>query len=97
MKESILDKQQDLALILLKESQMFIQLQLKKQQFTDVVNHMLKLYKFNYQYLESYYGHMGPIYKVRCNPFWSDIFLTCSSDWSCKLWNWKSENPLNTF
>ena len=34
---------------------------------------------------------MGAIYKVRCNPFWSDIFLTCSADWSCKLWNWKSE------
>jgi len=38
-------------------------------------------------YLDSYYGHTGAIYRVRCNPFWSDIFLTCSADWSCKLWN----------
>lgn len=43
------------------------------------------------QYLESYFGHTGPVYRVRFNPFWSDIFLSCSADWSCRLWNLKEE------
>jgi len=43
------------------------------------------------QYLDNYFGHAGPVYKVRCNPFWSDIFLTCSADWTCRLWNWREE------
>jgi WD40 repeat protein len=42
------------------------------------------------QYLSTYYGHSGPVYKVRCNPFVSDAFLTCSADWSMKLWTTKS-------
>ncbi|KAL4445579.1 hypothetical protein ABPG74_006130 [Tetrahymena malaccensis] len=49
------------------------------------------------QYLESYFGHTGPVYRVRFNPFWSDIFLSCSADWSCRLWNIKEEQPLSTF
>ena len=44
------------------------------------------------QYLDNYFGHTGPVYKVRCNPFWSDIFLSCSADWTCRLWNWREEN-----
>lgn len=49
------------------------------------------------QYLESYYGHDGPVYKVRSNPFWSDVFLTCSADWTSKLWNWREENYKYSF
>lgn len=49
---------------------------------------------YSEQYLDSYYGHSGPVYKVRCNPFWSDIFLSCSADWSAKLWNIKEETPV---
>jgi len=45
------------------------------------------------QYLETYTGHMGPIYKLRCNPFFHKddcpIFLTCSYDWTVKVWNAK--------
>ena len=32
---------------------------------------------YNEQYLDSFYDHTGPVYKVRCNPFNSDIFLSC--------------------
>lgn len=43
------------------------------------------------QYLENYYGHTGPIYRVRCNPFWHPqecpIFMTCSYDWTVRIWN----------
>ena len=52
---------------------------------------------YTQQYLEIYSGHNGPIYKVRANPFFYDIFLTCSADWSCKLWNWRRDSPLNHF
>jgi len=43
------------------------------------------------QYLDTYYGHQGPIYRIRCNPFWDEqenqIFLTCSYDWTVRVWN----------
>jgi len=52
---------------------------------------------YTQQFLELYYGHSGPVYRVRCNPFFADIFLTCSADWSCKLWNWRRDQALNTF
>lgn len=41
------------------------------------------------EYLDTYYGHSGPVYKVRCNPFMSQAFLTCSADWTMKLWTTK--------
>merc|ERR1712110_693150 len=46
---------------------------------------------------------MGPVYKVRCNPFMSHAFLTCSADWTMKLWTTRppqghpSDQPLLTF
>lgn len=47
------------------------------------------------QYLENYYGHQGPIYRVRCNPFWDNaecpIFLSCSYDWTVKVWHAREE------
>lgn len=46
---------------------------------------------YSEQYLETYYGHTGPIYRIRCNPFWDTldcpIFLTCSYDWTVRVWN----------
>lgn len=47
---------------------------------------------YNEQYLDTYYGHTAAVYKVRCNPFWSHAFLTCSEDWTMRLWSTK---PLN--
>merc|ERR1711879_691081 len=58
---------------------------------------------YNEQYLDTYYGHAGPVYRVRCNPFMSSAFLTCSADWTMKLWTTKPpqghppEQPLLTF
>lgn len=42
--------------------------------------------------LDTYTGHTGPVYKVRCSPFWANdcqIFLTCSYDWTVRVWNHK--------
>jgi dynein intermediate chain 4, axonemal len=45
--------------------------------------------------LDTYWGHSGPVYKVRCSPFWSNIMLTCSADWTVQLWDWRrDETPL---
>jgi len=58
---------------------------------------------YNEQYLDTYYGHSGPVYKVRCNPYASHAFLTCSADWTMKLWTTKpppghpGDSPLLTF
>ena len=40
---------------------------------------------FSEQELQQYFGHTGPVYSVRCNPFLPDIMLTSSADWSVKL------------
>ncbi|CAK87332.1 unnamed protein product (macronuclear) [Paramecium tetraurelia] len=67
---------------ILEQNQPCIQLPLKMVLFIDAQNHIQ-----NNIWIITF-GHSGPVYKVRCNPFFGDIFLTCSADWSCKLWNW---------
>ena len=51
---------------------------------------------FSERYSNNYYGHMGPIYRVRCNPFWHPndcpIFLTCSYDWTVRVWHEKDSD-----
>ena len=46
---------------------------------------------FAERYSNNYYGHMGPVYRVRCNPYWDPvhcpIFLTCSYDWTVRVWH----------
>ncbi|NXY70910.1 WDR78 protein, partial [Glareola pratincola] len=49
------------------------------------------------QFLETYRGHKGPVYKVAWNPFSTDMFLSCSADWSVILWHQDSQTPLLTF
>lgn len=43
-----------------------------------------------------FHGHTGPIYKVKCNPFWDEnenpIFATCSYDWTVRIWSTKQQN-----
>jgi WD40 repeat protein len=54
---------------------------------------------YNEQYLESYFGHTGPVYKIRASPFASDVFLSCSADWTAKLWDQKApdQKPVLSF
>ncbi|KFW00317.1 WD repeat-containing protein 78, partial [Eurypyga helias] len=60
------------------------------------------------QFLKTYRGHKlwdntflcfteGPVYKVTWNPFSSDIFLSCSADWSIILWHRDSQTPVLAF
>uniref|UniRef100_A0A8B9VBZ4 Dynein axonemal intermediate chain 4 n=1 Tax=Anas zonorhyncha TaxID=75864 RepID=A0A8B9VBZ4_9AVES len=52
---------------------------------------------YDQQFLETYKGHKGPVYKVAWNPFSTDMFLSCSADWSIKLWHQNSQTPILTF
>ena len=52
---------------------------------------------YSTQYLANYFGHQGPVYKVRCNPYWHPvecpIFLTCSYDWTVRIWHEEEDKP----
>nr|XP_020661750.1 WD repeat-containing protein 78 [Pogona vitticeps] len=52
---------------------------------------------YNEQYLETYRGHKGPVYKIAWNPFSTEVFLSCSADWSIILWRHDSTHPVLTF
>ncbi|NXR71230.1 WDR78 protein, partial [Pycnonotus jocosus] len=49
------------------------------------------------QILGTYRGHKGPVYKVTWNPSSTEMFLSCSADWSILLWHRDSHCPLLTF
>ncbi|MCQ2819929.1 MAG: hypothetical protein MJ252_21905 [archaeon] len=46
------------------------------------------------QYTDNYYGHQGPVNKIRCNPFDPNILISCSYDWTIKIWNSKRNYPV---
>jgi len=52
---------------------------------------------YNEQTLDNFYGHTAPVYKIRCSPFATDVFLSCSADWTAALWNQKTTKPILTF
>eukprot|EP01062_Namystynia_karyoxenos_P017741 TRINITY_DN16565_c0_g1_i1.p1 TRINITY_DN16565_c0_g1~~TRINITY_DN16565_c0_g1_i1.p1 ORF type:complete len:855 (+),score=357.16 TRINITY_DN16565_c0_g1_i1:89-2653(+) len=45
-----------------------------------------------------YAGHGGePVYRVRWSPFCHEYFLTCSADWTAKLWSEKKSQAVLNF
>ncbi|XP_063156214.1 dynein axonemal intermediate chain 4 [Candoia aspera] len=52
---------------------------------------------YNEQYLETYRGHKGPVYKITWNPFITEVFLSCSADWTVMLWRQDSVRPVLIF
>ncbi|KAI9143368.1 WD40-repeat-containing domain protein [Paraphysoderma sedebokerense] len=52
---------------------------------------------YNEQYLNTYLGHTAPVYKVKWSPFYSKVFLSCSADWTVKLWEVEKEEPVVKF
>ena len=51
---------------------------------------------YNEQYLETYSGHQGPVYRVRWAPHHPQVFMSCSADWSVKVWHCDTTVPLLT-
>ena len=46
------------------------------------------------QYLDSYFGHRGPVYHCSWSPYLPNIFLSCSADWTVKVWDETSEHAI---
>ena len=49
------------------------------------------------QYIKSYDGHHMRVHRVRWNPFHQDIFISCSEDWTVKIWDHKSSKCILHF
>uniref|UniRef100_A0A8D0UJP9 Dynein axonemal intermediate chain 4 n=1 Tax=Sus scrofa TaxID=9823 RepID=A0A8D0UJP9_PIG len=52
---------------------------------------------YNEQYLDTYRGHKGPVYKIAWNPFCHDVFLSCSADWGVIVWQHENLKPFLSF
>lgn len=52
---------------------------------------------YTQNYVRSYTGHDMPVYAVKWNPFHPTIFLSCSEDWSVKLWDSEEIKPIITY
>ncbi|VDO05159.1 unnamed protein product [Rodentolepis nana] len=42
---------------------------------------------YSEQYLFSYNGHTSSVYSLRYSPFIPEVFLSCSADWTIRLWH----------
>ena len=49
---------------------------------------------YNEQTLDTYVHHTGAVHAIRCNPFTSELFLSCSHDWTVAVWSSACERPL---
>lgn len=49
------------------------------------------------QYLENYEGHHMAVYSVKWNPYHPRVFISCSADWTVKLWDHTIPTPIMTF
>ncbi len=51
---------------------------------------------YNEQYLETYYGHNGPVNSIQCCPLDPTSFISCSADWTIKVWTQEKETATIT-
>lgn len=49
------------------------------------------------QYLETYDGHYLAVYAVKWNKYHPRVFLSCSADWTVKMWDMQMTRALKTF
>jgi len=49
------------------------------------------------QYLETYAGHHMAVYTVCWNPFHPRVFLSCSADWTVKMWDHNIQTAIMSF
>ena len=52
---------------------------------------------YSEQYMASYKGHLGPVYNVQWSPYRPSMFISCSADWTVRLWTSERTAPLLTF
>eukprot|EP00792_Barthelona_sp_PAP020_P006747 TRINITY_DN3068_c11_g1_i1.p1 TRINITY_DN3068_c11_g1~~TRINITY_DN3068_c11_g1_i1.p1 ORF type:complete len:663 (+),score=147.74 TRINITY_DN3068_c11_g1_i1:32-2020(+) len=51
---------------------------------------------YSEQYLQLYQGHSEAVYQTRYSPHASNVFLSCSEDWTIRVWSEESAEPLMT-
>eukprot|EP00636_Phaeomonas_parva_P014783 CAMPEP_0118873914 /NCGR_PEP_ID=MMETSP1163-20130328/15537_1 /TAXON_ID=124430 /ORGANISM="Phaeomonas parva, Strain CCMP2877" /LENGTH=680 /DNA_ID=CAMNT_0006809237 /DNA_START=42 /DNA_END=2084 /DNA_ORIENTATION=+ len=49
------------------------------------------------QYLETYHGHHMAVYTLKWNPFHERVFISCSADWTVKIWDHNVPYPIMSF
>lgn len=49
------------------------------------------------QYLETYQGHHMAVYALKWNPFHPRVFISCSADWTVKIWDHNYPSPIVSF
>lgn len=55
------------------------------------------LKSYNSQYILTFEGHLMGVYALRYNPFKANIFISASADWTVKIWDQDTTNPLLVF
>lgn len=45
---------------------------------------------YSEQYLDSVAAHAAPVNKIRSSPYYPEVLLSCSADWTVKLWDFSS-------
>ena len=50
----------------------------------------------NEQHLSSLKAHIGPITKIKYSPFVNNVFLTCSVDWTTKIWSTSTQEEMKS-
>jgi dynein intermediate chain 1 len=49
------------------------------------------------QYLETYEGHHMAVYSIKWSPFHERVFISCSADWTVKIWDHNLNYPIMSF
>ncbi|XP_072239153.1 dynein, axonemal, intermediate chain 1, paralog 2, partial [Leuresthes tenuis] len=52
---------------------------------------------YSSQFLETYDAHSMAVDAVKWNPFHPKVFISCSSDWTVKIWDHAIRTPMFTF
>ncbi|XP_013403907.1 dynein intermediate chain 2, ciliary isoform X2 [Lingula anatina] len=52
---------------------------------------------YSSQFLDTIDAHHMAVYKVAWNPYHPKIFITCSADWTVKIWDHNIKEPMFTF
>jgi WD40 repeat protein len=47
--------------------------------------------------LETYQGHHMAVYALKWNPFHPRVFISCSADWTVKIWDHNLTQPVLSF
>jgi dynein intermediate chain 1, axonemal len=59
-----------------------------------------KVFEYSKEYnnrLTTFDAHLMPIYAVKWNLFYKRIFITCSADWTVKIWDNRYRDPMFQF